>query len=227
MPDGGIGSVAAPIVGGLMGSEGQGGSSTSRTELSPEMRSLLYGDYTGGGAVGTINDVFRTQMGQGGLHPLQLAGLEAQRQVLTHPSYTEGYDDMRSLGRGLMGTGVARNPLSSWTPGSSRGWMGGSPGHVGDSYGGGGWLSGASRTRAPRQDMTPIRPGPPGFGYDLYSGNLMDVTRPVTAYQRALPAPTGDAGGGNSEANIQRLIEEYMTRNQQDPGYAGPGVGAY
>jgi hypothetical protein len=226
-----IPAVAGAFVSGAMSKgSGGGGSSSSQVKLDPRMEQILYGDYTGGGVLGDVNSLFRSQLAQGGLHPLQTAGLEAQRQVLTHPSFTEGFNDMRSLGRGLMGAGVARNPMSGWTPGAMRGGSmsggfggGFGGGYMGDSYGGSRPFGGG----IPQQNMTPIRPDGSAFGYNLASGNLADVTRPVTPYQTTQPAANaggGGQGGALTPEEFERMLQEYYQRRSQ--GYfAGPGVG--
>src|SRR5665648_26717 len=70
-------------------------------------------NYTGGGLLGDVNNLSKQQLGQGGLNPMQSAGLEMQRQTLIDPRYSQGYEQMRSMGSGLMGAGVAGNPFTS------------------------------------------------------------------------------------------------------------------
>lgn len=115
-----VGSVAAPLVGGLLGSQGSSSSSTSK--IDDRLAPYVYGKDGKGGLLGDVMGQYQQQFAQGGLNPMMRAGLESQRQVLMSPQYTQGYDAMRSMGLGLMGGGVAQNPFTS------GGGMGGSAG---------------------------------------------------------------------------------------------------
>ena len=108
--------------GGLLGSEG---SSSTSNKIDDRLAPYVYGKNGKGGLLGDIDALYRQQMGQGGLNDMQRAGLESQRQVLASPQYTQGYEAMRSLGMGLMGGGVARNPFNSGSMGGGYGGGGG------------------------------------------------------------------------------------------------------
>lgn len=100
-------SLAGGVIG-LLGGGNQGGS-TSQNTIDPRIADLLYGN---GGLLNNASALQKQQSSQGGLNPMQMAGLETQRQVLTDPNYSQGYGLMRSLGGGLMGQGVAGNPFT-------------------------------------------------------------------------------------------------------------------
>lgn len=108
-----IGSVAAPVIGGLMGGQETGATETRQQTLDPRMQGLLYGN--GGndnGLLNDVNDLRKRQLAQGGLNPYQTAGMEMQRQTFMSPQYMQGYGQMRDMGSQLMGAGVAGNPFS-------------------------------------------------------------------------------------------------------------------
>jgi hypothetical protein len=110
-------AVAGAVVGavGSMANSGSGGinssSLTAQQMIDPRMADYLYGNGLGG-LLGGVNNLYNLQNSQGGLNPMQTAGLEMQRQTLMSPGYTQGYDAMRSMGMGLMGQGAAGNPFS-------------------------------------------------------------------------------------------------------------------
>lgn len=108
-----IGSLAGPLIGGLLGSGGSESRQSQQQQLDPRMQSLLYGDYTGGGILGDVNKLYKKQSANGGLNPLQTAGIEGQRQYLTNPNYNQGNNAMMNMGMSLLGGGVAGNPFTN------------------------------------------------------------------------------------------------------------------
>jgi hypothetical protein len=111
-------AVGAAAIGaiGAMSSGGNNSTSSSQATLDPRIANYLYGGSGGGGLLNSVNNTFAQQAATGGLNPLQTAGLEMQRQTLTAPNYTQGYDQMRSLGSSLLGGGVAGNPFTGGGP---------------------------------------------------------------------------------------------------------------
>ena len=99
------------VVGGALGSKDQG-QQTVKQEIDPRIAQYLYGLNGSGGLLGSVEDLRGQQAQQGGLNGLQTAGLEMQRQALMDPRFTQGYDQMRNLGAGLLSQGVAGNPFS-------------------------------------------------------------------------------------------------------------------
>lgn len=102
-----IGVGAGALAGGQSGSNSA--TQSTQNQIDPRLVPFLYGD---GGLLGGVNNLYQQQAAQGGLNPMQTAGLEMQRQTLMNPAYTQGFDQMRSLGSGLMGQGVAGNPFT-------------------------------------------------------------------------------------------------------------------
>lgn len=106
-----VAGAAIGVVGGAMNSS-DGSTQTVKNEIDPRIGQYLYGASGSGGLLNQVNNLTQQQYGQGGLNPMQTAGLEMQRQVLTDPQYTKGYGEMRSLGSGLLNQGVAGNPFT-------------------------------------------------------------------------------------------------------------------
>ena len=108
-----IGSIGAPLIGGLLGgSEGaRGQTATTQQTLDPRIAKYLYGANGEGGLMGNTSDLYQKQLAQGGLNPMQNAGLEMQRQAYTDPRYGQSFSNMRDVGMGLMNGGSAGNPF--------------------------------------------------------------------------------------------------------------------
>lgn len=107
-----FGEIFGSVLGGLLGGGGSENSQTSN-KIDDRLAPYVYGKDGKGGLLADVNSLYQQQAAQGGLNGLQRAGLESQRQVLSSPQYTQGYDAMRSMGLGLMGGGVAQNPFTS------------------------------------------------------------------------------------------------------------------
>lgn len=107
-------SLIGPVVGGLLGgSEGAKGQTTTQQQtLDPRIAKYLYGANGEGGLMGNTSDLYQKQLAQGGLNPMQNAGLEMQRQAYTDPRYGQSFSSMRDVGMGLMGGGMAGNPFN-------------------------------------------------------------------------------------------------------------------
>lgn len=105
-----VGTAAIGAIGGAMSDKG--GGTTVQNQLDPRIAKLLYGESGAGGLLNNVNNLYTQQAGQGGLNPMQNAGLEMQRQTLTDPRFTQGFDAMRSAGMGLLGAPVAGNPFT-------------------------------------------------------------------------------------------------------------------
>lgn len=112
-----VGSVAAPVIGGLLGGAGNGSSSTQSNELNPKLAKYVYGSDGNSGLLANAFDLYQKQMQQGGLNDMQRQGLNMQSQFLNSPQYTQGYNQMMQLGSKLMGGGVAANPFTASNPG--------------------------------------------------------------------------------------------------------------
>lgn len=177
MPEAILGQVAGAAVGGLLGG-GDGPSQTQQMQLDPRMQDILYGNYQGGGIIGDILNLYKSQAQSGGLNPLQAAGLESQRQVLTDPSYMQGPNAMRSLGLNMMGGGVAANPFTS-----GQGMPAWQPRPMGMPMGGG--MPGGMTGQVP--SFRPQVGGPGTFNPNM--ANMPGASTPIMAKPPA-PAPT-------------------------------------
>lgn len=104
---------SAPLIGGLMGgSEGAKGQTTTQQQtLDPRIAKYLYGENGSTGLMGNTSDLYQKQLAQGGLNPMQNAGLEMQRQAYMDPRYSQSFSNMRDVGMGLMNGGAAGNPF--------------------------------------------------------------------------------------------------------------------
>lgn len=119
-----VAGAAVGVVGSSLQSGGSGsqGGQTTQNTLDPRIAPYLYGQSGQGGLLGNVNNLYAQQSGQGGLNPMQNAGLEMQRQTLMDPAFTQGYGQMRNLGAGLLSHGVAGNPFTG-----GQGSFGGMP----------------------------------------------------------------------------------------------------
>lgn len=104
--------IGASLLGGLLGGGGSSSSQTSN-QIDPRLAKYVYGGDGQTGILPTIYGQFQKDYAQGGLNDLQRSGMESQRQVLSSPQYSQGYDAMRSMGLGLMGGGIAQNPFTN------------------------------------------------------------------------------------------------------------------
>lgn len=103
-----LGSIAGPLIGGLLGSGGNSQTSSMQDKIDPRMDPYIYGD--GGilpAAAGWYNQ------NQSGLNPQMLTGLNNQWSQIG--ASKSGYDTMQNLGLSMMGGGVAGNPFSNGT----------------------------------------------------------------------------------------------------------------
>ena len=105
MSAGTIASIAAPLVGGLLGSGGNQQSSSSQQSLDPRMADAVYGS---GGILPSAKDWY--QNNSTGLNSQMTTGMDNQWNQLG--ASTQGFNQMQSLGMGLMGGGAAGNPFT-------------------------------------------------------------------------------------------------------------------
>lgn len=191
-----FGEILGSLVGGLFG--GQESESKSN-QIDPRLAPFVYGKDGKGGLLGDVQNLYRQQMGQGGLNDLQRSGLESQRQVLASPQYTQGYDAMRSLGMGLMGGGVAQNPFTS-------GGMGGQQ-HGGPSV------------VRPNTNMQ-YQPYQPQATPAMQA--MQTPIQSVSQYQAAQPQTTAP-----DAQTVDEMIDAYMRENGLGKYAGGPGNSQY
>jgi len=106
-----VAGAAVGVVGGALNNK-SGSTQTVQNSIDPRIAQYLYGINGNGGLLGDVSALGHAQLAQGGLNPMQIAGLEAQRQALVDPRYLSGFEQMRHLGGGLLGHGVAGNPFT-------------------------------------------------------------------------------------------------------------------
>ncbi len=111
----GGGNNLAAIVGGLAGATQGGGEDTATTQnrIDPRMAQYLYG--TGYGDTNSLLGASQEwwKNNKSGMNDDMAAGLLTLKNLYTSPEYTQGYQQMRSAGQGLLGAGVAQNPFTS------------------------------------------------------------------------------------------------------------------
>lgn len=109
------GSNLASAVGGLLGAvdAGKGTTATSQNQIDPRMAQYLYG--TGYGDTNSLLGAAQQQFNQNrsGLNALQQQALDMQKNFLMSPEYTQGFNQIRSAGSGLLGQQVAANPFTT------------------------------------------------------------------------------------------------------------------
>lgn len=108
------GPIFGSLLGGLFGGDeaSKGQTQTEQKTLDPRIAKYLYGDNGNAGLMGHTSDLYQKQLGQGGLNPMQNAGLEMQRQAYTDPKYGQSFGNMRDIGMGMMSGGAAGNPFN-------------------------------------------------------------------------------------------------------------------
>jgi hypothetical protein len=102
------------LLGGLAGAS-EGGKSqtiTSMQQVDPRMAQYLYGSGYGdkGSLLGAAQNWW--QQNQSGMNANMQQGLDTLKSLYTSPSYSQGYSQMRDVGRGLLGRPIAGNPFT-------------------------------------------------------------------------------------------------------------------
>lgn len=107
----GLGGLATSLLGGALGSKGQEGSQTSTNKIDPRMDPYIFGPDGKSGILGNVDALYKQQLAQGGLNDLQRQGMQMQQNWLMSPEYSQGFNQMRNVGSGLLGSGIAANPF--------------------------------------------------------------------------------------------------------------------
>ena len=100
-----LGSIAAPVIGGLLGSGGTKQSQSVTNSIDPRYGEYLYG---AGGLLPSAANWYAQN--KSGMNDQMTQGLNSQWNTLQQSQ--PGYMQMQNLGLGLMGGGVAGNPFS-------------------------------------------------------------------------------------------------------------------
>ena len=192
------GAVAGPLIGGLLGGKSSGAQQSQKQELDPRIQAMLYGN--GGedrGLLNDVNDLRKKQLAQGGLNPMQRAGMEMQRQNYMSPQYTQGYDQMRNMGSQLMGAGVAGNPFANGGSGNIGGGVRGQP-----------MQSPMSAMQAPMQQMQP-------FQYQQNDA-MQGAQNP---FEAAAPMPQQSAPFSAVSPEMEQYIKAQKQRDEEIAQY--------
>lgn len=111
---GGAGNLAA-LLGGALGAAGSGGSNTAtrQSQIDPRMEQYLYG--TGYGDPNSFLGAAQAQYkaNPSGINPTMQQGLDMSKAALSDPAYSQSYQQMRTVGNGLLGGQVAGNPFTN------------------------------------------------------------------------------------------------------------------
>ena len=99
----------AGIVGGIAGATQGGNTDTASVDrkIDPRLDAMLYGP---GGYMSQLQQQFDATKGG---NADMTAGAGLLRSLYTSPAYTQGYEQMRNQGQGLLGQGVAGNPFAN------------------------------------------------------------------------------------------------------------------
>ena len=112
-----IGAVAAPLIGGLLGSKGNssstGGAVTQTNSIDPRLVDSIYGK---NGVVPSAQDWYAKN--KTGMNPMMLQGMDNQWNQAN--ASHQGFSQMQNLGMGLMGAGVAGNPFFDGYKGGTK-----------------------------------------------------------------------------------------------------------
>ena len=110
MPMALLASIAGPVIGGLLGNEGQQQTQTQQNKIDPRMDPYVYG---ANGVLPAAASWYGQH--QGGMNNQMLTGMNNQWSQLGASG--QGYNQMQNLGLSMMGGGVAGNPFGSTTGG--------------------------------------------------------------------------------------------------------------
>lgn len=123
---GGGGNLAS-IIGGALGAADSGKSNTATTQsqIDPRMQQYLYGSGYGdpNSLLGAAQAQFKAN--PSGINPTMQQGLDMSRAALSDPAYSQSFQQMRSVGNGLLGGQVAGNPFTTGQATMQAGGLGG------------------------------------------------------------------------------------------------------
>lgn len=101
-------ALAGPIIGGLLGNNGNSQSQTTQNTVDPRFAEYMYG---GNGVLPAAKDWYAKN--KTGMNEQMATGMNNQWNQLGGAS--QGFNQMQNLGMGLMGGGVAGNPFHGGT----------------------------------------------------------------------------------------------------------------
>lgn len=192
-----IGAVAAPLVGGLLGSKGNssssGGAVTQTNSIDPRLVDSIYGK---NGVVPSAQDWYAKN--KTGMNPMMLQGMDNQWNQAN--ASHQGFNQMQNLGMGLMGAGMAGNPFSG-------GYTGGTN-FSGGLNGNGGSIAARPMSFAPAQRTQTASPFTAQYGQDQMANMQAQQAADQAAQAKAtedarmkslldVPAPIWSGQGGD------------------------------
>lgn len=218
------------LVGSQLADSGGGNQQTTKNEIDPRLAQYLYGASGQGGLLNYAGNLSSQQANQGGLNPLQTAGLEMQRQALLDPRYTQGLDQIRGAGSGLLGQPIAGNPF---TQGQARQpQMPQAPQLPPMSQAGGGLVSQGPQTMSMGNINANTVTGP-GMNAPMQPGNL-GLGNPISAAyqpitQQSGPPPQASITQDDLRAWQAQQSAEIARSREPKPwsGVVGPGNSVY
>ncbi|PZP95522.1 MAG: hypothetical protein DI587_22225 [Variovorax paradoxus] len=107
---GGWAAIGGAAMGALGSKKSGGGSSSTTQQVDPRLAHYLYGEDDKGGLLKDVDLWY--QANKSGLNDQMAQGLNTQWNVYNDPRTLGGYQQMASLGSGLMGAPVMGNPFS-------------------------------------------------------------------------------------------------------------------
>src|SRR6218665_2588083 len=107
---GGWAALGGAALGAVSGSEGSGSSQKVTNEIAPRLAAYIYGQEGDGGFMKDLSTWY--QANRSGMNDQMAQGLNTQWGVYNDPGTMAGYQQMASLGSGLMGAPVMGNPFS-------------------------------------------------------------------------------------------------------------------
>lgn len=104
-------ALAGPIIGGLLGSNGNSQAQTTQNTVDPRFAEYMYG---GNGVLPAAKDWYSKN--KTGMNEQMATGMNNQWNQLGGSA--QGFNQMQNLGMGLMGGGVAGNPFNGGSAGT-------------------------------------------------------------------------------------------------------------
>lgn len=183
-----IASMASPVVGGLLGGQGQKTSQTQANSIDPRFAEQLYG---AGGLLPAAKDWY--SQNKSGLNQPMLDGMN--NQYNQHAASGQGFNQMQNLGMGLLSGGAAGNPFAG-------GYTGGTD-FKGGMNGNGGGIAPTHQSYTPAQSSAGISPfsmpvmkaaEPSSQASATSSATLPDLQLLLADYQQRMQ---NNSSGGN------------------------------
>lgn len=113
------GEVLGAGLGAIGGLSSGGNTKTTSQTMDPRLAQYLFGQDGNSGLMADAASVYKQQMAQGGLNPMQTQGLNMRAQYLNSPQYKQTFDQMQQVGTGLLSAPMAGNPFTQGKQGAA------------------------------------------------------------------------------------------------------------